>query len=273
MQEDGSGNAYFNLVANGPGFPAAQIHVTISGSSGLLIGPPGANILTDNLGDLVPRAHLYITAGTSNLSLTFPFATTNLPDGYHELEAVAYEGSHVHTQARATQNVIIQNTVLSATLNTLVGGSNFAGEGTLQFSVTPNTNAISKIELFSTGGSVGAITNQPTAAFSVVATNLGLGLHPFYAIVTDNSGHQFRTATTNIRLVGPDSPFPLQIESPPTTLTWPATAGRSYDVLSYTNLVDPFQVRATVVATNSLALWVETNATAPQLFYEIRVSP
>ena len=143
----------------------------------------------------------------------------------------------------------------------------------MQFSVTPNTNAISKIELFSTGSSLGAVTNQPTAAFSVVATNLGLGLHPFYALVTDNSGHQFRTATTNIRLIGPDSPFPLQIGSPPPMLAWPATPGRSYDILTYTNIAGTFQVHATVIASNNLAQWIETNLSAPQLFYRVRVSP
>ena len=234
----------------------------------------GNTRLIDNVSDLRPRAHLYVTAGTSNLSLTFPFVTTNLADGYHELDAVAYEGSHVHTQARATRNIIIQNTSLSATLNTLVGGSNSALEATLQFSVTPNTNTISLIQLFSTAGLIAAVTNQPTATFSVVGTNLGLGLHPFYAVVTANSGAQYRTATTYVRVIGPDSPFRLTIGAPsPLTLVWPSTGGRSYDVLAYTNLTDPFQVLATVVATNTLTQWIQTNGSAPQLFYQIRVSP
>jgi uncharacterized protein (TIGR03790 family) len=273
FQSGGPTLAEFNLRALNPGYAAAQIKAVLSHSAGLSIISNGHQQLIDNQSDLQPRAHLYITAGTSNLSLAFPFVTTNLPDGYHELDAVAYEGSHVHTQARAAQNIIIQNTPLSATLNTLVGGSNSAVEATLQFSVTPNTNAISKIELFSTGGSLGAVTNQPTATFSVAATNLGLGLHPFYAIVTDNSGRQFRTAMTNIRLVGQDAPFPLQIGSPPPILAWPATPGRSYDILTYTNIAGIFQIRATVVATNNLVQWVETNSAAPQLFYRIRVSP
>ncbi len=269
----GSTLAEFNIRALGQGFAAAQIKAVPSGPGMLISHPSGNTALVDNIDDLRPRAHLYITAGTSNLSLTFPFVSTNLPDGYHELEAVAYEGSHVHTQARTTQNVIIQNTPLSATLNTLVGGSNSALEATLQFSVTPNTNTISKIELFSTGGSLGAVTNQPTANFSVIATNLGLGLHPFYAVVTDNAGHQYRTAATNIRLVGPDSPFPLQLGAPPPILAWPATAGRSYDILTYTNISGTFQLLTNVVASNNLAQWLDTNSPSPQLFYRVRVSP
>jgi uncharacterized protein (TIGR03790 family) len=266
--------AEFNIRALGQGFAAAQIKANLTPSLPLIIShSTGNTALVDNIADLRPRAHLFVTAGMSNLSLSFPFVTTNLPDGYHELEAVAYEGSHVHTQARATQNVIIQNSSLSATLNTLVGGTNSALEATLQFSVTPSTNTISKIELFSTGGSLSAVTNQPTANFSIVATNLGLGLHPFYAIVTDNAGHQFRTATTNIRLIGPDSPFPLQIGWPPAILAWPATAGRSYDILTYTNISGTFQVLTNVLATNNLAQWVDTNAVSPQLYYRVRVTP
>ena len=136
FQSGGPTLVEFNLRALDTGYAAAQIKAVLTHSAGLSLISSGHQQLIDNQSDLQPRAHLYITAGTSNLALTFPFVTTNLPDGYHELGAVAYEGSHVHTQARATQNVLIQNTLLSATLNTLVGGSNSAVEGTLQFSVT-----------------------------------------------------------------------------------------------------------------------------------------
>lgn len=272
--EDSSSKTEFSLSAAGQGYGAAQIQVSLTASAGLTFGSAGNTTLTDNASDLVPRAHLYVTAGASNMSLNIPFVTTNYADGYHELDAVVYEGNHVHTQARATQDVIIQNTSLSATLNTLVGGSNSAIEGTLKFSVTPNTNAISLIQLYSTGGLIGAATNQPTLTNSIAASYLGIGLHPFYAIVTANSGAQYRTATTWINVIGPDSPFELQVRpSPLITLSWPSTGGRSYDILEYTNLTQPFQVLATVVATNTLAQWIQTNLTAPQLYYQVRVTP
>jgi len=106
-------------------------------------------------------------------------------------------------------------------------------EATLQFSVTPNTNTISKIELFSTGGSLGAVTNQPTATFSVAPRILGIGLHPFYAVVTDNATNQFRTAITNIRLHRIRLPFPATDRpSRPPIIAWSSTAGRSYDILT-----------------------------------------
>ncbi len=261
----------FHLRALSTGYAAAQIQASVTSS--LTVSPSGAHPLTFNLSDLQPRNHLYITAGTTNLSFAFPFNTTLSSDGYHELAAVAYEGSHVRTQTRATQNIRIQNTSLSATFSVLVGDTNTAVEATMQFAVTANTNTISKIELFSTGGSLGAVSNQSSATFSVAATNLGLGLHPFYAIVTATNGKQYRTETHCIRLVGMDSPFTIQIDAPPPVLVWPATAGRSYDILSATNLTDAFQVRDTVTPSNSLGQWTETNLAPTQLFYQVRVTP
>ena len=147
-----------------------------------------------------------------------PAVTTNQPDGYHELTAVAYEGSHVRTQKRVAQTVRLQNTPLSAVFTTLYGGSNTLVGATLQFSVVANTNNIAKIELFSTGGSLGSVANQSNATFSVAGTNLDLGLHPFYALVTGSDGKQYRTETRWIRLIGPDSPFSLSLKALPPVL-------------------------------------------------------
>jgi len=261
----------FHLRARSPSYAAAQIQANLTSS--LSVSPTGAQPLTFNIHDLQPRDHLYITAGVTNLPLTFAFNTTPLPDGYHELAAVAYEGSHVRTQTRAAQNIRIQNTSLSATFSILVGDTNTALEATMQFAVTANTNAISKIELFSTGGSLGVVTNQSSANFSVPAINLDLGLHPFYAIVTANSGKQYRTETRCIRLVGMDSPFTIQITMPPTMLVWPAAAGRRYNILGATNAASAFQVRDTITPSNSLGQWTETNPGSTQLFYQVRVAP
>ncbi|MDB6066678.1 MAG: hypothetical protein JWR26_2886 [Pedosphaera sp.] len=267
----GSGIVEFHFRARGQGYAAAQIQGSLT--STLTVNQYPGNTINDNLSDLVPRNHIFVTAGATNLGFSFPLNTTTLADGYHELAAVSYEGSHVRTQTRATQNVRIQNTTLSATFTNLVGGTNTALEAMLQFQVTANTNTISKIELFSTGGSLGVVSNLSTATFSIAATNLGIGLHPFYAVVTANSGKQYRTDTKYFRLVGMDSPFTVQLSAPPPTIGWPAAAGRHYDVLSSTTAAGPFQLRATVIPTNSLAHWTETNASPAEQIYRVRVSP
>ncbi len=268
----GQPNPQFNLRARSGGWDAAQVQVAFSGSLGPGIQPSGALRLNQNLSDLQPRNHLYVTAGVTNLPLTFAFNSTTQADGSHELTAVVYEGSYVHTQTRLAQAVRIQNTSLAAAFTTLVGDTNTALEATLQFSVVANTNNISKIELFTTGGSRGSVLNQSNAVFSVAGASLGLGLHPFYAIVTGNDGGQYRTETKWIRLVGADSPFLVSVAAPPARLSWPATAGRSYDILSTTNPGAAFQASASLTSSNSAGQWIETNAAGSQRFYRVRTS-
>jgi uncharacterized protein (TIGR03790 family) len=264
--------AQFNLRALSLGWSAAQLQASLSGSSGLVFQPSGNQKLDQNVADLQPRNHLYLTAGVTNLPLTFAFNTTTQADGYHELTAVNYEGSHVRTQKHIAQTVRIQNSSLAATFTTLLGDTNTALEATLQFSVVANTNNISKIELFSTGGSLTNILSQSNIVFSVAGTNLGLGLHPFYAVVTASSGKQYRTETKWIRLVGRDTPFPVSLAVPPPRLAWPAAAGRSYDILSATNVVKAFQASATVIPSNSAAQWADTNSADARRFYRVRTS-
>ena len=259
----------FNLYAQTAGWPASQIQVALSGSADLVISPTGTQALDQNVSDLQPRNHLYLTAGVTNLSFTFPLDTTALSDGCHELTAVVYEGSHVRTQARVTQNVRIQNAPLSASFTMLAGASNTVLHFTLLFSVAANTNTISTIELFSTGGSVGVVSNLSSATFAVAATNLGIGLHPFYAVVTRSDGKQYRTGTEWIRIGGSEPPFGLTLTAPPPTIGWPATAGRLYEVLSATNVNDTFQLRGSVTPSNSPGLWIDSITGAPQQFYRV----
>jgi uncharacterized protein (TIGR03790 family) len=259
----------FNLYAQTPGWPASQIQVALSGSPDLVLSSTNTQQLNLNLGDLQPRNHLYVTAGVTNLLLTFPLDTTTLADGYHELTAVAYEGSHVRTQTRVAQNVRIQNSTLSATFATLAGASNTVLNFTLLLSVTANTNTISTIELFTTGGSVGVVSNLQSATFSVAATNLGVGTHPFYAVVTRNDGKQYRTETKWICVGASEPPFGLTLTALPPTVGWPATAGRLYQILSATNLTDTFQLRGTLTPTNSPALWFDSVTGAPRQFYRV----
>ncbi len=264
--------AQFNLRARSAGWNAAELQAGLSGSATFLLQPAGTQKLEENLSDIEPRAHLYITAGAANLPLTFAFNTTTQANGFHELTAVVYEGSHVHTQQRVAQTVQVTNSPLSATFTTLVGDTNTAVEATLQFSVVANTNNVAKIELFSTGGSLESVANQSGATFAVGGTNLGLGPHPFYALITTSTGKQYRTPTRWLRLVGADSPFPVSITTPPPAVSWPAAAGRSYDVLSTINLANGFQLSATLAPSNAAARWTDTNTVVSQRFYRVRTS-
>ncbi|MCS7338242.1 MAG: hypothetical protein NZ739_08415, partial [Verrucomicrobiae bacterium] len=120
------------------------------------------------------------------------------------------------------------------------------------------------------GGLIGVVSNQQTAAFSVSGTNLGLGLHPFYAVVSYTDGKQYRTQTKWIRLIGPDEPFRVGITAPPPVLRWHATAGRRYEVLAAEDVTDNLQMIEAIVPTNSVAEWTDTNDIGGQRFYRVR---
>lgn len=191
----------FNLYARTPGYPAAGIQVmaTVSSIQVPSFSPSGGT-LTQNISDLQPRNHLYVTAGASILNLTLLLDTTTLADGYHNLTAVAYEGSDARTQTQVTLPVQIQNTPLNATMTLLDLTNQAPVEGSYHIQVTANTNTVNLITLFSTGGALNSATNVSTAIFQVNGTNLWAGLHPFYATVVTADGLQYRTQTQWIQL-------------------------------------------------------------------------
>jgi uncharacterized protein (TIGR03790 family) len=262
--------AQLDLYARSPGWPASSIKVAFTSSPNLLALPSGTNPLQDNLTDLRPRNHLYVSSGATSLPVSFVLDTTRMPDGVHQLTAVAYEGTSVRTQTRVSRTVRVQNTALSATFTPLLVGTNATLDIPLQFTVTGNSPAIGRIELFSTGGSMGVVSNQQSAVFTAPSALLGLGLHPFYALVTDTTGKQYQTETAWIRLI---PSIVLNLSGSPLTLSWSATPGVSYNVLATTNLATPFQTVGSVVATGALAQWPVAAPAGTARFYRVSLRP
>lgn len=273
----GSGTTYFLLVPRSPGRLPAEIQANITTSAGISVTPSGTATLTENLGDLQPRNHLYVGAGTTNQTVTFALNTSSLADGFHELTAVAYEGTSVRAQTHATVPVRVQNSSLSGALSLMNADTTTAVESTLAVQVVANQTNIALIELFSTGGLLASVSNQSNASFNVSASALGLGQHPFYAIITTTGGQKYRTANFTTRLVGYEDAIPLRILGPqPIQLTWPGVAGRGYDVLAAAQMTNAFTVRTSVTASNSVSTsWNDSSLTTNdlKLFYRVRVSP
>jgi uncharacterized protein (TIGR03790 family) len=262
--------AQLTLYARSPGWPASQVQVAFTASTNLLALPAGTNRLQDNLNDLRPRNHLYVSSGAASLPASFVLDTTRLPDGFHQLTAVATEGTSVRTQTRISRTVQVGNTALAATFTLLPVGTNATFDTSLQFAVTANAANISRIELFSTGGSVGVVSNQPSAVFTAPSAALGLGLHPFYAVVTDTGGRQYQTETDWIRLPY----YMLSISSAPLKLSWwPALPGLRYNVLATTNLARAFQTVTSLVASSTLVQWPIPAPAGTASFYRVSLSP
>jgi uncharacterized protein (TIGR03790 family) len=260
--------AYFALYARSAGWPAARLQVALTASANLTVLPTGTNRLEDNLSDLQPRNHLYLGAGLSPLVLSDSLDTTKMPDGFHELRVVAYEGSSAQTQARVSRQVVVANTSLSASLTSEPSGGVASLSGPLRFSVGASGATIRKIELFTTGGSVGSVSNQSTAQFDAPVTELGLGLHPFYAMVSDDSGNAFRTRTAWVRVI---PPFALLYASNPASISWEAVPGLLYEIEYTTNLSGPFMTVDSLLATNTFGHWQLPSIPASNAFYRVAV--
>ncbi|MFO1513207.1 MAG: TIGR03790 family protein [Verrucomicrobiota bacterium] len=190
-----------NLRARSIGREAAALQVAFNASSNLNLYGVGPQTLDGNLNDLRPRNHLFISEGSPALTLQFPFDTTELADGYHEFCAVAYEGTSVHTQTRRSVMLVISNTPLAAQL--LVPTNALTVTNVFDVTVTANTNSLNQILLYTTGGFLTGVTNQPTATFAVSGDPLGAGEHPFYALVTTTNGFRYRTETQKVILTRP----------------------------------------------------------------------
>jgi uncharacterized protein (TIGR03790 family) len=259
--------AEFFLYARTAGWPAAQVRAELTASADLAVIPSGAQTLEDNLTDLRPRNHLYLSTGRNQISVLPAFDSTQLADGYHELTLVCYEGTGVRTQTHTSRTVRVQNTGLSATLSPNLTGTNVTLDAPLLFTVAANTNALSRIELFSSGGSLGVVSNQTSATFTIPNNLLGVGLHPFYAVVTDSLGRQYQTERISIRII---PSIQLGISGPPFALSWAGVTGVAYDVLSSTNLASPFQTVATVVASGPIVQWPIPAASGGPSFFRVR---
>ncbi len=190
----------FNLRARSPGLQAAALGVWAK-RSGLSIIPSTMITLTNNLSDLRPRNHLYVSGGSNSLGADFALDTTTLADGFHEFTAVAYGGNHVRAQSQTTLPVLITNSTLTATLSLLDLTNHAPVAGSYNIQVAANTNTVSLVRLFSTGGMLAAITNQSLATFTLEGSFLGAGLHPFYALVDTLDGQHYRTEKQQVRLV------------------------------------------------------------------------
>jgi uncharacterized protein (TIGR03790 family) len=194
------GSAVFNVRARSSGPEAAAVQVRVTGSSRLVVSPQGATSLTENLSDIVPRNHLYITAGAASLNVACNLDTTRLEDGFHELTAVAYEGNHVQTQTRISVPVQVENSPLRAEMTLLDIPQNAPVDGLYHVRVTANTNSVRSIRIFSTGGQLGASEQESSTVFELSGEALGPGEHSLHGVVEFWDGRKYRTQPQWFRL-------------------------------------------------------------------------
>lgn len=263
----GSTRAVFELYANSPGLEGSRIEIALAAHPNLSISPTGTTNLDGNIDDLYPRNHLYIGAGYSFLGGTFLVDSSEFPDGTHAVKLVASEGSSVETQAEQARTLSFQNTSLRATLVPSVTTRAIPLKQLWNLDVTANEANVATIELFSTGGLIGFVAGLSSASFPVPSSDLGTGLHPFYAVVQNALGQKYRTETLYVRLTGE---IKLELAGPPWELSWIATPGVTYEVQKALDLRQDFEAIDTITATNTIGLWPLPDGTPPA-YYRLRV--
>ena len=261
----------FNLRARSPGYPASRLKAKLT--SDLTSYSPETTLpLDDPIADVLPRNHIYITSGRADLPVSFSIDTTQLPNGPREFTAIVMDGTHVRAHRAANTNLYVQNGSLTATLQTLVGGSNTALRATLQFRMAASGATISRLDLYGTGGLL-ATSTSPQATFSIPAAQLGLGLHPIYGIAIAGTGQKFRTAPIYIRIIDYTPSFALTASTDPGLISWPSSPGLTYTILASTNLTQPFLPVGTLSPTNDTATWQPIPPASATSFYRVRAEP
>jgi len=96
---------------------------------------------------------------------------------------------------------VVSNTPLSAQLSIATNASPVSSN--FSVTVTANTNSVSQILLFTTGGFLQGATNLSSKTFSVSGQPLAAGEHPFYAMVITSDGLRYRTETRRVTLFHP----------------------------------------------------------------------
>ena len=270
--------AEFNLFARGAGRESSQIQVAWTLPEHIHVQPGASQRLDERPNDLQPRNHLYLAAGKSRVDLLIPLDTTLLSDGFHELRAVAYEGTSMATQTHVPIQVRISNTGLEAACE-LVGASGpvYVGDQA-QVRVSAGPQAIRRIDLFTTGGRLAGSTNESISTFTLRGDVLGAGSHSVYALVTDTDGRQYRTAPAIVTFYR-HPPIRLTWSGTPAqALSWTGEMGFRYEILSADALEGAWRLRDTILSGNGgLLTWSDPELAEPgapaERFYQVRGLP
>lgn len=180
------------LVARTNGWRGRSLHVTYS-----ILTNAGSTLQTalgfgDNFNDnddvLAARATVFLTEGATNLQADYTLVVTNLPDGPHELEVVAYEGSAVRTQGRVRIPFEVDRHALTCVITNPVSGRYLPRAGVVTTevaAVSPGT--VTQVVLRVEGKDVATNSSSPSQ-FVWPGTNYGAGVLGVQAQAWDDGG-------------------------------------------------------------------------------------
>jgi len=191
------------LFARANGWQGAGLHVAYSVSNqtgSTLAGPGFSDNFNDNAEAMTARAMVFLSEGATNLSAAWTLAASNLDDGPHELEMVAYEGTSVRAQGRIRVPFVVDRHTMECALTQPASGryvkwgSNVTVEAT-----AASPGIVTQVQLWVEGKAY-AVTAAPPWSFVWATTNFGSGLVGLQARAWDDGGRIARSALTLVNL-------------------------------------------------------------------------
>lgn len=158
--------------------------------------PPGfttnwsfSDHFNDNSDVLRPRALVRLAEGVTNLVAGHVWDTTTVPDGPHDLRAVAFEGTAVRVQGRTVATVRVKNHALTCALDAPAAGRYFlrGAAVTATVSTAGAAGTVTQVTLFVEGKPSGVDTSPPYA-FAWSTTNTGIGVVGVQARADSDAG-------------------------------------------------------------------------------------
>ncbi len=193
-----------SLVARTNGWPGAGLFVDY-----LIKKKPGSTLdksyeFSDNFNDnaeaLGARANIFLTEGTTHLAGAWTLAVTNLPDGPHEVEVVACEGSAVRVQGRLRIPFVVdRHTLTCAITNPVTGRHVLRGTNLTSDVAVASPGSVTQVE-FWVEGKMYATTSAPPYAFTWSTTNCGAGAVGLQALARDDGGRAALSEVVTVQL-------------------------------------------------------------------------
>lgn len=200
--------------ARTPGWSGATQSVTLS-ETAVSANFFGGGLFNDNTNVLTARGMIYLSAGSAELGAAYTLATTNLPDGPHELRVVAHRGDGPGSQGHLVRTIRVKNHDLTCAITNLPGvfqvheGDPVPVRGEAAFPSGTLTGILLRVE-----GKPAAWTNTAAFAFTVDSGALGIGNATVQAQAFLDDG---RTALSD--------PVTLEVRTPQTFISLTPTNG------------------------------------------------
>lgn len=192
------------LVARTNGWRGHNLSVTYSIVTNLGSSLDTSSAFSDNFNDnsstLSARAQIFLTDGSTNLQASWTLGLTNLPDGPHELEVVAYEGSAVRVQGRTRIPFTVKTHDLTCAITNLVNGRHVLRGASITAEVAvASPGTVTQVQ-FWTEGKLFASTSAPPYAFPWPTTNYGAGAIGLQALAHDDGGRATLSEVVTVQL-------------------------------------------------------------------------